>query len=157
MKIEHSLFNTILGNMQLTVADGTIIRCHFTELMSELNVQKSHQEFVDQILAYLAGKLKAFDLPLAPSGTVFQKQVWQELMNIPYGKTIAYGALANKLGANANPRNVGQANGQNPIAIIIPCHRVVGADMKLTGYAGGLERKLKLLQIEGAIQQATLF
>jgi methylated-DNA-[protein]-cysteine S-methyltransferase len=157
MKIEHSLFNTILGNMQLTVADGAIIRCHFTELLSEPNVQESHQNYVEQILDYFNGDLKTFKLPLAPVGTAFQKQVWQELMNIPYGKTITYGALSNRLGENANPRNVGQANGQNPIAIIIPCHRVVGADMKLTGYAGGLERKRKLLEIEGAFQQQTLF
>ncbi len=157
MNIEHSLFNTILGNIQLSVQDGTIIKCHFTELNAASIVQKDHRDYVNQILAYFAGDLKAFDLPLAPSGTAFQKQVWQELMTIPYGKTITYGALASRLSENANPRNVGQANGQNPIAIIIPCHRVVGADMKLTGYAGGLERKRKLLEIEGAIQQATLF
>jgi O-6-methylguanine DNA methyltransferase len=157
MEIEHSVFNTILGKMQLTVLDGAIISCLFRGFTLEVSVHVNHQGYIKQILDYFSGDLKEFNLPIAPVGTTFQKQVWQELMNIPYGKTITYGALANRLGSNANPRNVGQANGQNPIAIIIPCHRVVGADMKLTGYAGGLERKRKLLEIEGALQQQTLF
>lgn len=99
-----------------------------------------------QLKAYFAGTLRAFDLPLAPRGTPFQHQVWRELLEIPHGHTTSYGALAARLGTSA--RAVGSANGRNPIAIVIPCHRVIGADGGLTGYAGGLERKAWLLQHE---------
>ena len=89
------------------------------------------------------------DLPLSPKGTAFQKKVWRELLNIPYGATDTYGALAGRLGSSA--RAVGSAVGRNPISIIIPCHRVLAADGSLTGYAGGLENKEKLLRLEGIV------
>ena len=98
--------------------------------------------------AYFSGKAPDLsDLPLSPKGTAFQKKVWQELLNIPYGATDTYGALAGRLGSSA--RAVGSAVGRNPISIIIPCHRVLAADGSLTGYAGGLENKVKLLRLEG--------
>lgn len=107
-----------------------------------------------QLEGYFAGELRGFDLPLAPSGTEFQLQVWGELLNIPYGATISYGELARRVGDPKGARAVGAANGQNPISIIIPCHRVIGANGSLIGYGGGLDRKRFLLELEG---QKTLF
>jgi methylated-DNA-[protein]-cysteine S-methyltransferase len=101
-----------------------------------------------QLDAYFAGDLRIFDLPLSPNGTEFQQTVWQELLKIPYGETISYGQLATRLGDPNLSRAVGAANGQNPISIIVPCHRVIGASGKLTGYAGGLETKQWLLDHE---------
>lgn len=104
-----------------------------------------------QLDEYFGGKRTDFDLPLNPSGTAFQKQVWQELCNIPYGTTISYGELAARVGNPAASRAVGLANGRNPISIIVPCHRVIGADGSLTGYGGGLERKETLLAHESGL------
>lgn len=103
---------------------------------------------VTHLRAYFAGKLQTFDLPLAPQGTPFQQEVWRYLQTIPYGRTTTYGTIAQALGKPNASRAVGAANGRNPIAIIIPCHRVVGSDGKLTGYAGGLEIKEALLGLE---------
>jgi methylated-DNA-[protein]-cysteine S-methyltransferase len=100
-----------------------------------------------QLDAYFAGDLKAFDLPLAPAGTQFQRRVWSALQAIPYGQTCSYGELARRVGSAG--RAVGLANGKNPIALIIPCHRVIGSDGSLTGYGGGLDRKRYLLELEG--------
>ena len=98
---------------------------------------------------YFAGKRLEFDLPLSPAGTAFQQQVWQELVKIPFGVTITYLQLAKRLGNVKSIRAAASANGKNPLAIIIPCHRVVGAGGQLTGYAGGLHRKKWLLEHEG--------
>jgi methylated-DNA-[protein]-cysteine S-methyltransferase len=105
----------------------------------------------NQLKEYFAGTRKEFDVPLDIEGTDFQKRVWNELQNIPYGKTISYKSLSEKLGDVKAIRAVGKANGQNPIAIIIPCHRVIGANGSLVGYAGGLAIKEKLLHLEGAL------
>ncbi len=117
---------------------------------------------VSQLTAYFAGELQTFDLPLAPKGTPFQQKVWAHLQTIPYGRTITYGTIAQELGNPNSSRAVGAANGRNPIAIIIPCHRVIGSNGKLTGYAGGLLVKEALLALErnGRIevsQQLALF
>lgn len=101
-----------------------------------------------QLRAYFAGELVNFALDLQPRGTTFQRRVWSALCAIPYGSTTTYGRLASELGDPRGPRAVGLANGRNPIAIIIPCHRVIGADGSLTGYGGGLERKKWLLEHE---------
>lgn len=104
---------------------------------------------VAQLRAYFARELRTFDLPLAPKGSEFQVKVWDQLIQIPYGETTSYGEIAHRLGhTNAASRAVGLANGRNPIPIVIPCHRVIGANGSLTGYAGGLERKQLLLDIE---------
>jgi methylated-DNA-[protein]-cysteine S-methyltransferase len=105
-------------------------------------------EPIRQLRAYFAGELEAFDLPLAPEGTPFQQKVWDELCKIPYGQTISYGELARRIGNPNASRAVGLANGSNPIPVVIPCHRVIGADGKLTGYGGGLPIKEKLLALE---------
>ena len=102
----------------------------------------------DQMRAYFDGRLTDFDLPLAPQGTEFQLRVWRELRGIPYGETISYSELARRIGNPNASRAVGMANAHNPISIIVPCHRVIGADHSLTGYAGGLERKRMLLTHE---------
>lgn len=104
---------------------------------------------VRQLTAYFARELKEFDLPLAPHGTEFQQRVWEQLTMIAYGDTASYGQIAGRLGmTNAASRAVGLANGRNPIPIVIPCHRVIGANGTLTGYAGGIERKQTLLELE---------
>ena len=106
-------------------------------------------EAVRQLTAYFDRELKEFDLRLAPHGTEFQQRVWAQLREIGYGETATYGAIAGRLGkSRAASRAVGLANGRNPIPIVIPCHRVVGADGTLTGYAGGVERKQALLDLE---------
>jgi methylated-DNA-[protein]-cysteine S-methyltransferase len=106
---------------------------------------------VEQLEDYFAGRRQAFDLPLRPKGTPFQQRVWQELMQIPFGRTITYAELAERVGNPAASRAVGNANGRNPISIIVPCHRVIGADGKLTGYAGGVEMKRRLVEWERSI------
>jgi methylated-DNA-[protein]-cysteine S-methyltransferase len=105
-------------------------------------------EAIRQLRAYFAGELESFDLKLAPEGTSFQQRVWSELGKIPYGETISYGQLARRIGNPNASRAVGLANGSNPIPIIIPCHRVIGSNGKLTGYGGGLPVKEKLLALE---------
>jgi methylated-DNA-[protein]-cysteine S-methyltransferase len=113
---------------------------------------------VTQLTAYFAGELQTFDLPLAPQGTPFQQEVWAHLQTIPYGRTTTYSAIAQELGNPKSTRAVGAANGRNPIAIVVPCHRVIGRDGKLTGYAGGLGFKEALLSLErnGRIEALTV-
>jgi len=106
------------------------------------------REAVGQLRAYFAGELTKFDLPLATGGAPFQQRVWAELRKIPYGSTISYGELARRIGNPKASRAVGAANGDNPVSIIIPCHRVIGSNGKLTGYGGGIERKKFLLEFE---------
>lgn len=101
-----------------------------------------------QLTAYFAGERTDFDLPLHLAGTPFQQRVWEQLRQIPYGETISYGALAERVGNPAASRAVGMANGRNPVGIIVPCHRVVGANGSLTGYGGGIDRKKQLLALE---------
>ena len=105
-------------------------------------------EATRQLRAYFRGALQQFDLPLAPRGTPFQQRVWRELLTIPYGETVSYGDLARRLGNPSASRAIGLANGSNPISIVIPCHRVIGSDGKLTGYGGGLRNKEWLLALE---------
>lgn len=109
---------------------------------------QSLREPIRQLRAYFAGELEAFDIPLTPEGTPFQLTVWKHLCDIPYGETISYGELARRVGNPNSSRAVGLANGSNPIAIVIPCHRVIGSNGKLTGYGGGLPIKEKLLALE---------
>ncbi len=102
-----------------------------------------------QLDAYFAGKLKEFDVPLATSGTPFERRVWNALRGIGYGTTVSYRDIARRIGRPTACRAVGMANGRNPISIIVPCHRVIGADGSLTGYGGGLQTKRRLLELEG--------
>ncbi|BBL35729.1 methylated-DNA--protein-cysteine methyltransferase [Nitrosomonas stercoris] len=114
------------------------------------------KETIAQLNAYFAGELHEFDLPLKASGTPFQEAVWHALATVPYGETVSYKEIAERVHLPKASRAVGMANGRNPISIIIPCHRVIGANGKLTGYGGGLERKEWLLEHEHEDKQATL-
>ena len=105
---------------------------------------------IAQLQEYFAGTRRRFELPLAPGGTPFQLKVWRELLKIPYGRTITYAELAGRIGNEKACRAVGAANGRNPLPIVVPCHRVIGADGSLTGFGGGIEAKRRLLVLEGA-------
>lgn len=108
-------------------------------------------DVVAQLAEYFDGRRREFDLPLAPHGTAEARQAWRLIAQIPYGTTTTYGALASQLGGQITPRDFGGYVGHNPLSILIPCHRVIGADGSLTGYAGGLARKRHLLELEGAV------
>src|SRR5436305_5220920 len=112
-------------------------------------------EVARQLDEFFEGRRQTFDFPLAPKGTHFQKFVWAELLKIPFGETISYGGLARRIGNPAACRAVGRANATNPIALIVPCHRVIGASGKLTGYGGGLDLKERLLAWERAVKLET--
>lgn len=150
-------FDTRIGNLTV-VEDGTgITEVHFTNEESQgrfasAEILEEETPLLVQarmeLLEYAEGRRKEFDLPLAPAGTPFQKKVWEALRTIPYGETRSYKQIAEQVGNPKGCRAVGMANHRNPIGIIIPCHRVVGADGSLTGYAGGLDRKKKLLELE---------
>ncbi len=161
----NCLMQTPLGNLNL-VSDGINLKeVHFFE--TESNITESRQmdssgilkSTMDQLGEYFHGRRKTFNLPLDPIGTDFQKRVWFELQNLPYGKTASYLELAHKLGNPLLIRAAANANGRNPIAIIIPCHRVIGSNGQLTGYSGGLYRKKFLLDLEAGITHgiSTLF
>ncbi|WP_238978761.1 methylated-DNA--[protein]-cysteine S-methyltransferase [Novilysobacter arseniciresistens] len=110
-----------------------------------------------QLREYFDGKRRGFDLPLAPRGTAFQCTVWHALASIPYGETVSYAQLAARVGRPTAMRAVGAANGRNPLPIVLPCHRVIGADGSLTGFGGGLPTKQFLLELEGALPRSDLF
>ncbi len=112
---------------------------------------------VDQLEAYFAGELTDFDIELEMRGTEFQRRVWKALLTIPFGETRSYGEIAEQIGAPGAPRAVGLANGHNPIAIVVPCHRVIGANGSLAGFGGGLDRKRTLLELENQRANLTLF
>jgi methylated-DNA-[protein]-cysteine S-methyltransferase len=115
------------------------------------------RQVIEQLSAYFAGEVQTFDLAVAPKGTPFQQGVWTALQEIPYGETWSYGQLADHIGRPTASRAVGLANGKNPISIVIPCHRVIGASGSLTGYGGGLERKQLLLHLERTHGGSSLF
>ncbi len=151
-----------LGRMLLTANEDGLTEVKFLFPEDEIvpEVEPSHptlEQTKQQLKEYFAGDRKTFDLPLAPHGSDFQKRVWQELVTIPWGQTTSYLKMADKLGSRLTIRAVGGANGKNPIAIIIPCHRVIGANGNLTGYAGGLWRKQRLLELEGMANQMKMF
>lgn len=147
-----------IGDLLLAGDDDTLRLVHFQSGPRPLKPaphweRAAHPfgEVVRQLKAYFEGTLQAFDLPLAPEGTAFQLKVWRALRTIPYGKTWSYGELARHIRNPSASRAVGAANGQNPIPVIVPCHRVIGADGSLTGFGGGLAIKQQLLALEGAL------
>jgi len=141
-----------LLNLGIAEENGAICRVLFGEKYEPNGYEKQEtpliKETAKQLGEYFSKKREKFDLPLILYGTDFQKKVWNELQNIPYGKTCSYGELAAITGNSKASRAVGMANNRNPIVIIIPCHRVIGHDGSLTGYAGGLELKRQLLELE---------
>ena len=152
-----TVIDSPIGELRLVENDGAVTAIEFTPFRDQDGRPRGARdddqpvlvETARQLRAYFARDLKEFDLPLAPVGSAFQQRVWQQLCEIGYGETASYGQVAHRLGmTNAASRAVGLANGRNPIPIVIPCHRVVGADGTLTGYAGGVERKQTLLDLE---------
>ncbi len=127
------------------------------EIPVSQEIPKELKEPTEQIKAYFKGERKSFQLQLNPQGTDFQKKVWRELQNIPFGDTTSYLQLSKKMGDEKAIRAVASANGKNPLWIIIPCHRVIGSDGSLTGYAGGLYRKKWLLEFENPPAQQSFF
>jgi methylated-DNA-[protein]-cysteine S-methyltransferase len=155
----HIIIKSPVGNLRINESDDHITEVAFTEeeLLLPANLSPAIEATKKQLEAYFIGELEQFDLPLAPLGTDFQRKVWRELEHIPYGQTTSYLDMAKKLGDEKVIRAAATANGKNPIAIIIPCHRVIGSNGDLIGYAGGLERKQWLLKHEGAIKQLDIF
>lgn len=145
---------TPFGPVQVAVnADGALTELKFGTANgngsgSVTGNAAGNSAVAQQLAEFFAGKRKIFELPMAPRGTDFQKRVWAELSRIPYGQTISYAELAKRVGSNGAARAVGRANATNPIAIVVPCHRVIGADGSLTGYAYGVELKRSLLDFE---------
>jgi len=154
--MNYQYLNTPLGELRL-VSDGT----HITAIEFDgMHGEEPGDEQVDdaalaacasQLAEYFAGTRHTFDLPLAPAGTVFQRQVWTALREIPYGELRSYRDIAKAIDKTSAVRAVGAANGRNPIPIVVPCHRVVGSDGSLTGFAGGLTAKALLLKLEGTL------
>ncbi|MEM6326963.1 MAG: methylated-DNA--[protein]-cysteine S-methyltransferase [Bacteroidota bacterium] len=154
----YTIAPTPLGDALLVAdADGALTRLAFdtTPPHGARYAPSRLGEAVGQLTAYFAGERTAFDLVLRPEGTLFQREVWDALLEIPHGETRTYGDLAHRLGQPGGAQAVGAANGANPLAVVIPCHRVIGADGSLTGYAGGLHRKRALLDLES--RQTRLF
>lgn len=137
--------------LRLTASETALLSVEFPPFVSTGPQNPGHavlQETVRQLQAYCAGELQDFQLPLDPAGTAFQRRVWTYLTTIPYGETRSYQQVAQAIGSPQAVRAVGAANGANPIAIVVPCHRVIGASGKLVGYGGGLELKRRLLDLE---------
>ena len=143
-------YETPVGKLCVGEEDGVIVRTTWSKIPTEYILEETELilQCKMQLDEYFRGERKTFDLPLAPKGTDFQKKVWNALKEIPYGETRTYGEIAAAVGNPKAARAVGMANNKNPIGIIIPCHRVVGANGKLVGYAGGMEKKEWLLQFE---------
>ena len=150
----YTVVDSPIGKILLTAEDGALTRLYMSPF--HLDSAWAHDpealaEPARQLAEYFAGERTEFELELRPAGTAFQQAVWAKLLEIPYGETTSYGALALQLGDPRKVRAVGLANGRNPISIVVPCHRVIGADGSLTGYGGGLERKRHLLDLEAEV------
>ncbi|MGP3990944.1 methylated-DNA--[protein]-cysteine S-methyltransferase [Streptomyces sp. 3N207] len=153
----HTVIDSPVGPLTL-VADGGTLTAVYMEQQRHRPAEETFGErdpsplvfgqVAEQLGEYFAGERTEFTLPLAPRGTAFQRTVWDALCDIPYGETLSYGQLAERIGRPGAARAVGLANGRNPISIVVPCHRVIGSTGQLTGYGGGIERKRHLLDFE---------
>lgn len=157
--MRYDYVETPLGRMLVMSDAGRLVGLHFREdrhqpMLEQAWTRDSGDAVIErtryQLAEYFAGTRREFDVPMEPRGTPFQQRVWTVLTEIPYGTTTTYGRMARRLGQPTATRAVGAANGRNPISILVPCHRAIGADGSLTGYAGGLERKKALLELEQA-------
>lgn len=151
----HTVVDSPVGPLTLVASDGVLAGLYMDEQRHRPPEEvfgvpdpSGFEAVAAELEAYFAGELTEFTVPLAPDGTPFQRSVWAALREIPYGETVSYGQLADRIGRPKAVRAVGLANGRNPIGIVVPCHRVVGADGSLTGYGGGIERKRFLLDFE---------
>ncbi|MFZ7096955.1 methylated-DNA--[protein]-cysteine S-methyltransferase [Luteimonas dalianensis] len=159
MTIHYTRIDSPIGPLLLAASDAGMHTIEFQDAKHPVKrgddwEQSAHpllERARRQLGEYFAGKRRSFNLPLAPQGTPFQRQVWQTLAGIGYGETLSYGQLAARVGRPTASRAVGAANGRNPLPIVLPCHRVIGADGSLTGFGGGLPTKRFLLRLEGAL------
>ena len=165
MQTFTTFYESPLGRIELTAGEHALLALHFCDAQKISAPNRSATE-INDILAttmaeldlYFVGELQMFSVPTYPQGTEFQQTVWRELTHIPYGKTIAYNELAQRLGNPKVIRAAASANGKNPVSILIPCHRVIGSDGSLVGYGGDLWRKKRLLELENAnFSPKTLF
>ncbi|MBS1904429.1 MAG: methylated-DNA--[protein]-cysteine S-methyltransferase [Bacteroidetes bacterium] len=154
----HTTIDSPIGPIVIRANDRGITSISFSDALAS---DSEHSAIVDlaarQLAEYFEGTRTVFQLPLDAGGTPFQRRVWNALLDVPFGKTASYLQIARLLGDEQAIRAVGLANGKNPIAIVVPCHRIIGSDGSLTGYAGGLWRKEWLLRHEGVLNQTTLF
>lgn len=152
--IAQAYYKSPLGILKISADEKGITEIEFVNKENS-SIRKSSSKIIrdciKQLDEYFQGKRKSFELKLNPEGTEFQKKVWEELLRIPYGKTLSYGEVSRRIRNQKAVRAVGQAIGRNPISIVIPCHRVIGSDGNLTGYASGLWRKKWLLKFEGVL------
>lgn len=157
MSLAYKIIDSPTGKLRLVASDEGLVAIEWErknetrEMRADLVEDDCHPILVEterQLNEYFAGKRQEFEIPLDMRGTTFQKSVWEALLGIPFGETRSYGQLAKQLGNPAATRAVGAANGQNPIPIVVPCHRVIGSNGKLTGFGGGLETKALLLRLE---------
>jgi methylated-DNA-[protein]-cysteine S-methyltransferase len=153
----YVLFETSLGDVYATANESAVTGVYFVGGRHAPAIDPAWREdaafaplaaCAAQLREYLAGSRREFDLPLAPEGTPFQRAVWREIARVPYGETVSYAVLAERAGREGAARAAGAATGRNPLSIVVPCHRIVGSAGSLTGYAGGLERKARLLGME---------
>jgi methylated-DNA-[protein]-cysteine S-methyltransferase len=151
----HTVVDSPLGPLTLVAVDGILAGLYMTDQRHRPRQTTFGEpdstpfgEAAEQLKDYFAGRRTAFDLPLVLAGTPFQRRVWAALREIPFGETLSYGQLADRIGQPSAARAVGLANGRNPVGVIVPCHRVVGSSGSLTGYGGGVERKRYLLDFE---------
>jgi methylated-DNA-[protein]-cysteine S-methyltransferase len=154
---EHAVLTTRLGELTVVRESGLLTGIYFPRHWPRpdraafgARTGRGFEEVASQVDEYLAGERSTFDLPFEARGTEFQRQVWDLVLQVPYGRTTTYGELARRLRQDVSPQDVGAAVGRNPLCLLIPCHRVIGSGGKLTGYAGGLHRKRALLEIEQA-------
>ncbi|MFD2825167.1 methylated-DNA--[protein]-cysteine S-methyltransferase [Leeuwenhoekiella polynyae] len=157
--MSEAFVDSPLGTLLIQGDESGLQRVEFIDekIPQSENIPVALQQAVFQLTNYFDGKRKSFNLKLNPQGTDFQKRVWLQLAQIPFGKTISYLQMAKDLGDPKVIRAAASANGKNPIAIIIPCHRVIGSDSSMTGYAGGIWRKKWLLEHESPVMQHSLF
>ncbi|MDT5147854.1 MAG: methylated-DNA-[protein]-cysteine S-methyltransferase [Mycobacterium sp.] len=154
--IQYRTIESPIGPLTLAGRDSVLTHLRMVDQTYEpsradwSSDRKAFGDAVEQLHAYFAGELTDFDIELDLHGTEFQRRVWEALLTIPYGETRSYGQIAQQIGAPGSARAVGLANGHNPLAIVVPCHRVIGAGGSLTGYGGGLDRKRTLLDLERA-------
>lgn len=159
--IRYARLATPLGTLLAIAAGSSLTGIYFEGRAHAPDVQRDWREgalhaplaeCARQLAEYLDGSRRCFELPLAPDGSEFQRRIWGEIARIPYGETLTYAELAARAGSPGAARAAGAATGRNPLSIVVPCHRVVGTRGSLTGYAGGVERKARLLAIEGALE-----
>ncbi|MCB0805821.1 MAG: methylated-DNA--[protein]-cysteine S-methyltransferase [Bacteroidales bacterium] len=156
--MDFATYKSLIGTIRIESTNTGISKLIFSEeTKSPVSQNSVINNCIAQLASYFEGTLHAFDVPLDLAGTAFQQTVWRELQNIPFGKTISYLDLSKKLGDPKKIRAAANANGKNPVSIIVPCHRVIGSDGSLTGYAGGLWRKQWLLEHEQNITTPKLF